>query len=163
MNRVLALLALLTLPLPQGGDVGIHAQATRTLIDREAEDVDLGGISTLIDESNDGILRSPMSFNGSDFWFGWDGKAARLHPQHGAQLVRGGAAEAGFLGCSRASYAKGEIRIDDLPVGSHICVHTNESRYSELRIVSFDRKKKTFSFTFTTWVKSNSDSIYQPR
>ena len=163
MIRTLAVFLLLSIPLPQEAPTGVHASAKRTLIDREATDVDARGTEVLIDESNDGVLRSPLSFEGSDFWYGWDGKAERLHPQHGARLAKGGSAEAGYLGCSKAVYAKGAIRIDDLPIGSHICVHTNEGRYSELRIESFDRGKKTLSFTFTTWVKNDSDSTYQPR
>ncbi|HEV3219978.1 MAG TPA: hypothetical protein VGZ48_09415 [Candidatus Acidoferrales bacterium] len=162
MTWTLAIFLILSIPLPQNTTPDFHFQGKRTLIDRDTTDLDDGLNETLIDESNDGILRSPLSFDGSDFWYGWDGKAERLHPQHGAQLARGGTAEAGYLGCSKAIYAKGVIRIDDLPVGSHICVHTNEGRYAEMRIESFDRKKKTISFTFTTWKKNESDTTYQP-
>jgi hypothetical protein len=118
----LAIFLILSIPLPQNTTPDFHFQGKRTLIDRDTTDLDDGLNETLIDESNDGILRSPLSFDGSDFWYGWDGKAERLHPQHGAQLARGGTA--------------------DLPVGSHICVHTNEGRYAEMRIESFDRKKR---------------------
>jgi hypothetical protein len=162
MIRAFAFLVLFGFPLVQGSAVGIHLQGSKTIWDRWAVDLDVD--YTLIDDSNDDSPPDPaMSFEGSDFWFGWDGKAERLHPQHHAKLAKGSSAELGFLGCSKATYAKGEIRIDDLPVGSHICVHTNEGRYSELRIESFDRKKKTITISFTTWVKNSSDSIYQPR
>src|SRR5580658_5736930 len=92
----LAIFLILSIPLPQNTTPDFHFQGKRTLIDRDTTDLDDGLNETLIDESNDGILRSPLSFDGSDFWYGWDGKAERLHPQHGAQLARGGTAEAGY-------------------------------------------------------------------
>jgi len=162
LNRLLVFFVLLGIPLPQGTAVGIHSQGKLFMMDRYAADLDEGDQWIQIDGYDDSYPNPPMSFKGSDFWYEWERKSEYLHPQHGARLARGGAAEAGFLGCSKAVYAKGAIRIDDLPVGSHICVHTNEGRFAEMRIEAFDKKEKTIWFTYTTWKKDDSDSTYQP-
>jgi hypothetical protein len=156
------LILLLSFPLAQGPVAVIHLQGSQTIWDRNAADLD-SVVVTVDGGGDDAYLYPPESFAGSDLWFEQEHKSERFHPQHGARLALGGSAEAGYLGCSKAVYAKGAIRIGDMPVGIHICVRTNEGRYAEMRIDAFDRKKKIISFTFTTWVKNDSDTIYQPR
>jgi hypothetical protein len=162
MGRIVLLFWAFTLSLPQDAANTIRFQGKWNIGDREAVDLDVGdsgGIMTRIDGPDEPFREPPMSFKGSDFWYEFEYKFQRLNPQHGARLARGRAAEAGLAGCSKATYAKGTIRIDDLPVGSHICVHTNEGRYSEMRIEEFDRKRKSFSFTYSTWKKDASDPV----
>jgi hypothetical protein len=160
--RVPAILVLLSLPFLQGQTPGVHLQGSQKIWNRGAADLD--NYVVQVDNGNDDpYLYPPDSFDGSDFWYEVEHKTERLHPQHGARLAVGGTDESGFLGCSGAVYLKGAIRISDSPVGLHICVRTNEGRYSEIRIDAIDQKNKTISFSFTTWKKNEADTTYQPR
>jgi hypothetical protein len=89
---------------------------------------------------------------GYDFWYQPAGRARHLVPQNRALLSTGGPTEAGRSGCASATYAKGRIRIDGLPPGTHICVRTSAGRLAEFRLnPSVDPKRGVVSITYITW------------
>ncbi len=159
MTRIILLILALNFPLTQTTEGNIRVQHKWFLYDRAAADLDGYTQRITVDGDEDRFREPPMSFKGSDFWYEYGYKFQTLHPQHGARLAKGGGAEAGFVGCSKATYAKKAIRIDDLPVGSHVCVRTSDGRYAEMRIEGFDRKGKSFTFSYTTWKKDGSDAV----
>jgi hypothetical protein len=89
-----------------------------------------------------------------DLWLQRNGKALYFVPQNGAVLAIGDLKEAGFQGCGVAQYAKGKIRIDDLPRGTHICVRTNEGRYAEMRLEDADLRRGRVVVKYITWEKA---------
>lgn len=75
-----------------------------------------------------------------------------FHLRNGAEFAKGTMNEAGLSGCMAAPYAKGRLRVDGVPVGLHICVHTNQGRYAELRIDEAVRAGADHVLlSYTTW------------
>ncbi len=80
------------------------------------------------------------------------GSGLCLQPRHRAEFARGTASKAGLSGCMNATYVKGQLRVDQLPLGNHICVRTNQGRYSELRIdEAIRRGADQVLLSYTTW------------
>ena len=58
----------------------------------------------------------------------------------------------GLAGCSTARYSPGRISIRDIPVGTYVCVRTNEGRYSEFRVnARVGPSPGTLRIGYTTW------------
>ena len=163
MNRVLAILALLCVPLPQTVPGAIHTQGKVVLNSYDPMDVDGDAMrETLVCMDCVDTLAPHTSFKGSDFMFQVVGKRQYFHPQHKARLATGIAAGMGYQGCAKATYVKGMVRIDNLPANTVVCVITNEGRYSEIKIEKFDPQMKRLSLSYTTWERENSSSIVNP-
>lgn len=92
----------------------------------------------------------PKSKN-EDFWFEKSKDSSYISPLHNAMLFKGGLKEAGYDGCQDANFSKSRLRIDNLPVGTHICVRTGKWHYAELRLSGFDTEGERALFTFVTW------------
>lgn len=86
-----------------------------------------------------------------DFWFEKSKDAAYISPLHNAMFAKGGLKEAGYDGCQDARFSKSRLRIDNLPMGTHICVRTGKFSYAELRLSGFDTEGDRALFTFVTW------------
>jgi hypothetical protein len=71
-----------------------------------------------------------------DFWFEASGKVRSLHPQNRTMFANAGTTQAGRAGCQAGAYKSGGLRIDTLPLGSHLCVLTGHGRYAELTLES---------------------------
>ncbi len=77
---------------------------------------------------------------GDDFRVVPDGVQFYLQPRHKAQIGQSGTE--GLAGCTSAKYATRRFRVDNLPVGTHICMVTNEGRFAELTIKEHVRIKQ---------------------
>jgi hypothetical protein len=74
--------------------------------------------------------------------------------RNGAVVAKPTAAPGGLSNCMKARFEKVDIRIDNLPFGSCLCVRTNEGRYSELRLDGLTRKgANVVEFSYTIWEK----------
>lgn len=86
----------------------------------------------------------------ADIWF--QAKSAQelfLTPRNGAAMSVSGARNRGKAGCAGGRYSGGSLPLAKLPVGTYICVKTNEKRISEFRINGLS--KGTLSLGYTTW------------
>ena len=71
----------------------------------------------------------------ADIWFRAGTATERwVEPVLGAQIAAVGMASEGRDGCAIAALSSASIPINDLPVGTYVCVLTNGGRYSEFRI-----------------------------
>lgn len=97
--------------------------------------------------------RGAVARQGADFWFQAETRALLyLVPQNGAQIGVGDRSARGYDGCSRARMTRNRVSLSDLPVGSYICVRTNEGRVSQFRVNALtQRSPKTLSIGYTTW------------
>lgn len=156
MIRVFALLFLLSVSPNQNVPPRIHSEGKSVICNSNALDVDRGGVAVIIDERNDpSTLVQISSFKGSDFWFENSGKRRYFHPQHGAQFaVRvQGKTERSCGPGSQLTYSKARMRIDDIPLGSPICILTDVGCRGEIRIKAFDPKDTALTLEWTTWEK----------
>lgn len=89
----------------------------------------------------------------ADVWF--EAKTAKdlfLTPRNGARMSVSGKRNRGFAGCSKARYSAGNLPLAKLPVGTYICVRTNEGRVGEFRINGITGgSPKTLTLGYTTW------------
>lgn len=88
-----------------------------------------------------------------DMWF--QAKTAKdlyLTPRNGAKMSVSGKRNRGLAGCRTARYSAGATPLARLPVGTYICVRTNEGRIAEFRINGISGSgAKTLSLGYTTW------------
>jgi hypothetical protein len=162
VNRVFALILVLSFSMPQSAPAGIHKQGKVDLSTGYGLDIDNGipgGFVRCMD-CNEAI--EPKNFKGSDFWFEGGGKTRYLHPQHGSLFATSNPVAEGPAGCAAATFGKAKLRIDILPIGSRICTKTSEGRFAELRIDGFDQKSKVLSLSYTTWEKETTPSPASP-
>jgi len=86
----------------------------------------------------------------ADLWF--EAKTAQelyLTPRNGAAMSVSGTRNRGKAGCASGRYSGGSLPLAKLPVGTYICVKTNEKRISEFRINGLSNG--TLSLGYTTW------------
>ena len=127
------------------GQMRVHLHCEVDLDDGQCECV------VVLDGDGRGFPSHP-SGKEDDFRLEPGGSRLYLQPRHGAQFAKGAASEAGLSGCMTAPYAKGRLRVDDLPMGHHICVRTNQGRYAELRIdEAIRRGADRVLLSYTTW------------
>ncbi len=75
-----------------------------------------------------------------------------LTPRNGAQLSVGDRSNRGYAGCSAARYSGNRVSLRDVPVGSYICVRTDQGRISQFRLNAIKPGRvKTLSIGYTTW------------
>ncbi len=118
-----------------------------------AVDLDDGKCECVITLDGDGTeFPSHPPGKDDDFRLEPRGSGLYLQPRHSAEFAKGTASEAGFSGCIGVTYVKGWLRVDDLPVGDHICVSTNQGHYAELRIdEAIRRGADQVLLSYTTW------------
>ncbi|MEM9139168.1 MAG: hypothetical protein AAGB15_05000 [Pseudomonadota bacterium] len=90
---------------------------------------------------------------GDDLWFQAETRdLLYLVPRSGARLGVGNRRNRGQSGCARARYSSDRVSLRDIPVGSYICVKTNEGRISQFRVNALSRgNPKTLRIGYTTW------------
>lgn len=90
---------------------------------------------------------------GADMWF----QAVTpikmfLKPRNGAKMAVGDRSNRGYAGCSVASYSGARVNINALPVGSYVCVKTNQGRISQFRVNALTPGyPKKLKLGYTTW------------
>jgi len=89
----------------------------------------------------------------SDIWFQAETRdLLYLVPRNGARISVGDRSNRGYTGCSTARYSNDRVPLRDIPVGSYVCVRTNEGRVSQFRLNEVSRgTPKTLSIGYTTW------------
>lgn len=97
-----------------------------------------------------GVANNPQA----DVWFeavtAWE---MYLVPRNGARMWLGDGSNRGYAGCSTGGpYTTTRIPTGSLPVGSYVCVRTNEGRYSQFRVNGWGAGyPKTLTLGYTTW------------
>lgn len=87
---------------------------------------------------------------GNDLWYeAVTDDTKFIKPIHGAKIAIGDTAQHGYAGCNAATFTSAKLSLDDAPVGSYICVKTNEGRISEFRVNGFNGT--TMKIGYTTW------------
>jgi len=75
-----------------------------------------------------------------------------LEPSGGAQMAVGDRSNRGRDGCAAASYSTARVALSAVPVGSYVCVRTNEGRISQFRVNAISSgSPRTLSLGYTTW------------
>ncbi len=90
---------------------------------------------------------------GADIWFhAVTNTELYLEPRGGAQMAVGDRSNRGLAGCSAESFSATRVPLADVPVGSYVCVRTNEGRISQFRMNAISSgSPKTLSIGYTTW------------
>ncbi|MEE9434999.1 MAG: hypothetical protein V3V15_12250 [Sphingorhabdus sp.] len=91
--------------------------------------------------------------NGADIWFQAETRYRLfVTPRNGAKIAVGNRSNRGFAGCSRAHFHSGKVALSSIPVGSYVCVKTNQGRISQFRVNGLSSgSPKTLSIGYTTW------------
>ncbi len=90
----------------------------------------------------------------ADAWFeavtAWE---MYIVPRNGARIWLGDGSNRGYAGCSSGGpYTTARVPIGSLPVGTYVCVRTNEGRYSQFRVNGWGAGyPKTLALGYTTW------------
>lgn len=90
---------------------------------------------------------------GADIWFhAVTNTELYLEPRNGAQIAVGDRSNRGRDGCAAASFSTGRVALSAVPVGSYVCVRTNEGRISQFRMNAISSgSPKTLTIGYTTW------------
>ncbi len=87
---------------------------------------------------------------GGDIWYQAVTSVNKfITPINGAKLSVSGPTNRGYAGCSTASYSGNKISVWTLPIGTYVCVKTNEGRISEFRLNGYSGT--TMKLGYTTW------------
>jgi hypothetical protein len=90
----------------------------------------------------------------ADLWFQAE-TATRIYltPRNGAQIWVGDRSNRGYSGCARGGpYVSSRVSLYLLPVGSYVCVRTNQGRVSQFRVNSLtSTSPRTLVVGYTTW------------
>jgi hypothetical protein len=116
----------------------IHAQVTVEVSAACGVDVDGGKM----------ICSQPDSAADFGARFGENGEAY-LVPGNGAGLALDTHGQWRLQDCMDARYSRAEVKVDNLPLGSRVCVQSNDGRYAEL--FGFARLVQSLKLTFITW------------
>lgn len=97
--------------------------------------------------------RGGVTQAGADFWFQAEtASLLYLVPRNGARIGVGNRSNRGAAGCAAARFTTDRVSLRDIPVGSYVCVKTNEGRISQFRVNGISGgSPKTLSIGFTTW------------
>jgi hypothetical protein len=134
------------------GASAIHKQGNLQVFKNCSVDLMAGDAACVIPQDGEqGDSSAHPTNKNEDFWFEKSKDSGYLSPLHNAMLAKGGLKEAGYEGCIDANYSKNRLRIDNLPVGTHICVRTGKLHYAELRLSGFESEGERALFTFVTW------------
>ncbi|MEM7059943.1 MAG: hypothetical protein AAF557_20365 [Pseudomonadota bacterium] len=90
---------------------------------------------------------------GADIWFQAETRdLLYITPRGRAKIGVGNRRNRGRDGCARARYTNSRVSLRDIPVGSYICVKTNEGRISQFRVNALTGSSpKTLKIGYTTW------------
>jgi hypothetical protein len=88
-----------------------------------------------------------------DFWYKAEGKISYFEPENGTMFAVGGSDPANQSGCMAAVFSKRRVRVDGLPVGTHICLRNRRGAFTEVQLMEMDRKKQVLSIGYATWTK----------
>ncbi|PZO54514.1 MAG: hypothetical protein DCF16_04860 [Alphaproteobacteria bacterium] len=91
--------------------------------------------------------------DGADLWFRAETNTALfIEPRNGAQIALGDRSNRGRDGCAAASFSTTRVPLASIPVGSYVCVRTNEGRISQFRMNAISASSpRTLSIGYTTW------------
>ncbi len=89
----------------------------------------------------------------SDIWFQAEtADLLYITPRNGAMLGVGDRSNRNYAGCAAARFTRDRVSLRDIPVGSYVCVRTNEGRVSQFRVNALSGgSPKTLSIGYTTW------------
>ncbi len=89
----------------------------------------------------------------ADIWFEAVTATQRyVTPVNGARIAKAGMTSIGRNGCAAAPLSSTRININDLPIGSYVCVRTNQGRYSQFRVnAAVGPSPGTLVIGYTTW------------
>lgn len=86
----------------------------------------------------------------ADIWYQAENAVSKfITPRNGARLSVSGSSNRGFAGCSTATFSSNRVSIWTLPVGTYVCVRTNQGRISEFRLNGYTGT--TMNLGYTTW------------
>ena len=75
-----------------------------------------------------------------------------LAPRNGAQFALGDRSNRGYIGCSHETYSPDRIPLSAVPVGSYVCVRTNQGRITQFRVNGINPGyPKVLQLGYTTW------------
>ena len=86
-----------------------------------------------------------------DFWYKAEGKASYFVSENGTRFAVGGSDPADLSGCTAAVFSKRRVRVDGLPVGTHICLRSRRGTIAEIQLRGMDAKKRLL-IGYTTWL-----------
>ncbi|MBD3679843.1 MAG: hypothetical protein HUJ27_15765 [Rhodobacteraceae bacterium] len=91
--------------------------------------------------------------NGADLWFQAEtASLLYLTPINGARIGVGNRSNRGRDGCASARMTTSRVSLSDVPVGSYVCMKTNEGRISQFRLNNVSGgSPKTLTIGYTTW------------
>ncbi len=88
--------------------------------------------------------------SGVDIWYrAVTATNKMISPRSGALLALGDGSNRGFAGCNTASYSANPIPLPNMPVGTYVCVKTDQGRISQFRVNGFTGT--TMNIGYTTW------------
>lgn len=87
---------------------------------------------------------------GADIWYHAVNSIEKyIEPRNGAKLALGDRTNRGFAGCNAERFTSAPISIWSMPVGSYVCVKTNQGRISQFRLNGYSGT--TMRLGYTTW------------
>lgn len=88
---------------------------------------------------------------GADIWYRAILPVSKsISPRNGALLALGDGSNRGFAGCNAEHFTSTPIPLEDIPVGTYVCVKTDLGRISQFRFNSY--AATTMKLGYTTWV-----------
>ena len=72
-----------------------------------------------------------------------------ITPRNGATIAVGDGSNRGYEGCAAESFSGDNVPLADIPVGTYVCVKTNQGRISQFRVNGF--MGTTMKLGYTTW------------
>jgi hypothetical protein len=90
---------------------------------------------------------------GADLWFEAETREnLYLTPQNGAEIWVGDRSNRNYEGCVRGSFSASRVPLSAVPVGSYVCVRTDQGRISQFRMNAISPgSPKTLTLGYTTW------------
>ncbi len=98
---------------------------------------------------DNGTVASP----GADLWFRAVNPTLRyLEPINGAKMAVGDRSNRGYDGCAAETFTHHRVNINLIPVGSYVCMKTNQGRISQFRVNAvYGGAVKKMKLGYTTW------------
>jgi hypothetical protein len=121
----------------------IHSSGVASML--ETYSIDMDAISFVKTSAADILFDVAKASNG---------KAPKRYitAENGAQIVKMGNTEPGYLGCEGANYHGSKIDVKDAPAGTYLCFHTNGGHFAQLYITdTVGPSPGTLKFKFTVW------------
>ncbi len=135
---VLILVVIVVIVATRPPPATIHASGTLNIPQTFLADLDQGVIGDEV---------------GADIWFqGVTATTRYVTPWSGVLIAKMGTSPVGKSGCAAAALSSARIDINNLPVGTYVCVRTNQGRYSQFRVdAAVGPSPGTLVIGFTTW------------